>query len=904
MARASSGSGIPRLRRQVASLQRKADRAQEEARTRKREAAKLRKVTAELKRTAGDLQTVLEHMSDGIMLFGRDFRWQLYNRNVCELQRFPPEIGHIGAHGDDILRYQALRGDFGPVIDLESMIEERRRLIMSGNASRYVRRAASGRMVEFEFKPLPDGRVLGVYRDITELKRTEEALKESEARYARAMRAATEGIYEWDAGTGALYLSDGAREFWGLPPGPLRNADWLSLILPEDYPAYRQAVIDHLKGRTPYLEHEVRARNASGEYRWLLDRGVAERNEDGRVTRMVGVTSDVTQRKSAERALRLAHQEVTEALERQTATAEVLRVISTLPTDLGPVLSAIVTTCRRLFQGRAAALVLPRGDMLEAAAFADDATAAGPGGGFLQPWPFDRLSAAGTSILENRAIAVTDTAQGELLFPRMKTLAAAVGGYRSGLFVPLLREGSAIGCIAILRAFPGEFAAKDLTLAQTFADQAVIAIEKVRMLNEAKNALEWQTATAQTLNVMARSPSDIQPVFDTIVRSAVRLCDGLFGAVYRYDGELIHFAAGYNVPPAALGRVRDKYPVKPEDQSVASSRAVLTRSVVRIDDVMADPHYDRNHAAGPGQWRRLLAVPMLRDGAPLGVIVILWEKPGTTPAHHEEMLKTFADQAVIAIENVRLFNELQEKSRQLEIAGRHKSEFVANMSHELRTPLNAIIGYSEMLREEAGPAQKPFVSDLGKIAGAGRHLLQLINAVLDLSKIEAGKMDVVLEDFSVQDLVEGVAAVITPLAEKNANRFDIRVAPEVEGMRADATKVRQTLFNLLSNACKFTQQGTVSLEIARETDSAGDWLKFTISDTGIGMTPEQMSRLFQDFTQVDPETARKYGGTGLGLALSRRLCRMMGGDISVTSDAGRGSSFLVRLPAHAGREAA
>jgi len=295
---------------------------------------------------------------------------------------------------------------------------------------------------------------------------------------------------------------------------------------------------------------------------------------------------------------------------------------------------------------------------------------------------------------------------------------------------------------------------------------------------------------------------------------------------------------------------------------------------------------------------------MLRDGNPLGVIVICWAQPGVTPKRNEDMVKTFADQAVIAIENVRLFNELQEKSRQLEIASRHKSEFLANMSHELRTPLNAIIGYSEMLREEAGAAHKPFPPELGKIAGAGRHLLQLINAVLDLSKIEAGKMDVVLEDFSVQDLVEGVAAVIAPLAEKNANRLEIRIAGEVEGMRADSTKVRQTLFNVLSNACKFTQQGTVSLEVAQQADAAGDWLTFTISDTGIGMTPEQMSRLFQDFTQADPETARKYGGTGLGLALSRRLCRMMGGDITVTSDAGRGSSFLVRLPAHAGSEAA
>ncbi len=245
-----------------------------------------------------------------------------------------------------------------------------------------------------------------------------------------------------------------------------------------------------------------------------------------------------------------------------------------------------------------------------------------------------------------------------------------------------------------------------------------------------------------------------------------------------------------------------------------------------------------------------------------------------------------------------MFKEIEAKSQELEVAGRHKSEFLANMSHELRTPLNAIIGYSEMLEEDAADLDGGrLVPDLQKINAAGKHLLELINAVLDLSKIEAGKMDLYLESFSVSGLIRDIAAVIRPLAEKNGNRLEVSCATDAGEMHADLTKVRQALLNLLSNACKFTERGAVTLTGARERDGTGEWMVFGVSDTGIGMTPEQMTRLFEEFSQADAATTRRYGGTGLGLALSRRLCRMMGGDIAVTSEAGRGSTFTIRLPA-------
>ena len=242
-----------------------------------------------------------------------------------------------------------------------------------------------------------------------------------------------------------------------------------------------------------------------------------------------------------------------------------------------------------------------------------------------------------------------------------------------------------------------------------------------------------------------------------------------------------------------------------------------------------------------------------------------------------------------------------ERTRVLEAASRHKSEFLANMSHELRTPLNAIIGYSEMLQEDAVDAgAQALVPDLVKINSAGKHLLELINSVLDLAKIEAGKMDLHLEAFSVGELMHGIQEVIAPLAARNGNRFDVVCDASAGHMRADQVKLRQVLLNLLSNACKFTDHGTVSLHAAREGAGEHAWIAFSVSDTGIGLAPEQLARLFEDFTQADASTAGKYGGTGLGLALSRRLCRLMGGDISVSSAPGRGSTFAARLPANMG----
>jgi signal transduction histidine kinase/CheY-like chemotaxis protein len=326
----------------------------------------------------------------------------------------------------------------------------------------------------------------------------------------------------------------------------------------------------------------------------------------------------------------------------------------------------------------------------------------------------------------------------------------------------------------------------------------------------------------------------------------------------------------------------------------------VTREPVQIPDIGLEGAYRgplRDVLLRTGN-RALLAIPLLREDHLIGGLTVNKKTPGEFSPQVIDLLKTFAAQSALAIQNARLFREIGDKGRQLEAADRHKTEFLANMSHELRTPLNAIIGYSEMLQEDAADlGAEQFTDDLRKINAAGKHLLELINAVLDLSKIEAGKMELYLESFDVATLVHDIAAVIQPLAAKNANRLDVRCPEDIGTMRADLTKVRQALFNLLSNACKFTERGTVVLTVAREASDGRDWLVFGVSDTGIGMTPEQLARLFEAFSQADAATTRKYGGTGLGLALSRRLCRMMGGDVTVESEADRGSTFSIRLPA-------
>jgi signal transduction histidine kinase len=299
--------------------------------------------------------------------------------------------------------------------------------------------------------------------------------------------------------------------------------------------------------------------------------------------------------------------------------------------------------------------------------------------------------------------------------------------------------------------------------------------------------------------------------------------------------------------------------------------------VIQIADVLANPDYTWAEAQRLGGYRTVLGVPMLREGIPTGVLTLTRSEVRPFTEKQIELVSTFADQAAIAIENVRLFDEIQDKSRQLQLASEHKSQFVASMSHELRTPLNAIIGLTDMLVTNAArfgteKAQEP----LQRVNRAGTHLLGLINQVLDLSKIEAGKLELNPQTVQLAPLVNEVIGTAGQLAEQNKNRLVVDAQENLGALTIDPMRLRQILLNLLSNACKFTKEGEVRLR-ARRVANGREWIELAVSDTGIGMTAEQQAKLFGEFSQADAATAQKFGGTGLGLAITRKLARMMGG---------------------------
>ncbi|MCZ6771098.1 MAG: response regulator [Proteobacteria bacterium] len=407
----------------------------------------------------------------------------------------------------------------------------------------------------------------------------------------------------------------------------------------------------------------------------------------------------------------------------------------------------------------------------------------------------------------------------------------------------------------------------------------------------------------------------LQPTLELIVERARGLLQGDVSYVaLRQEGDTAFSVQAHSGEVTEeIARLR----IKPGEG--VGGRVVATGQAIMVGDCL------KEYADSPflklveeAKFRSYLAVPLPSHDEIIGVLFVFSFTPNRFREQDLQLLSALASQATVSIESAKLYQqislhaaeleqrvgerteELRETNLQLEEASRHKSNFLANMSHELRTPMNAIIGYSEMLVEEAEDLkQEAFIPDLHKIQSAGKHLLALINDILDLSKIEAGKLDLYFESFDVRAMIDEVASTVTPLAEKNNNELAVRCADDLGGMYSDLTKIRQTLFNLLSNACKFTESGTVSLEASRKSDGEHEMMIFTVSDTGIGMSPEQLGKVFEAFTQADTETARKYGGTGLGLAITKKFCEMLGGEIEAASAPGEGSTFTVRLPAMA-----
>jgi signal transduction histidine kinase/putative methionine-R-sulfoxide reductase with GAF domain len=588
--------------------------------------------------------------------------------------------------------------------------------------------------------------------------------------------------------------------------------------------------------------------------------------------------------------------ELRESLQQQTATADVLKVISRSAFDLQTVLDTLVESAARLCEADMAAISRPRGEFFE------HLTSYGYSPEHSEymkthPIPSGRGSVSGRTVLEGKVVHIPDVRAD----PDYTLIDREKFNVRTMLGVPLLREAAAIGVIVLQRSTVRPFTEKQIELVTTFADQAVIAIENVRLFEEVQartrdlsESLQQQTATADVLKVISRSTFDLQSVLDTLVESAARLCEADTVVIGRPKGETYYFEASYGFSREFAEFVAS-HPAG-IDSGTVSGRVLLEHKIVHVPDVLADPEYTYGAGQKISGYRTMLGVPLLREGTPIGVIALGRKSVRLFTDRQIELATTFADQAVIAIENVRLFDEIQDKSRQLAEASERKSQFLASMSHELRTPLNAIIGLTEMMVTNAARfGTEKALEPLRRVNAAGTHLLSLINEVLDLSKIEAGKLELNPDPVNLARLVDEVIGTAGQLAEKNRNRLIVEVQENVGALTADSMRLKQILLNLLSNACKFTKEGEVALRVRKVADGR-DWVELAVADTGIGLTAEQQAKLFQEFTQADSLTARRYGGTGLGLALSRKLARMMGGDVTVTSEAGKGSVFTLRLP--------
>jgi signal transduction histidine kinase len=455
--------------------------------------------------------------------------------------------------------------------------------------------------------------------------------------------------------------------------------------------------------------------------------------------------------------------------------------------------------------------------------------------------------------------------------------------------------------LALTRSEPQPFTDKQIALLTTFADQAVIAIENVRLLDELRARTDQLAGSVQELQALGQvsqavnSMLDLETVLSTIVAKAVQLSGSDAGAIYVFDNEAreFHLRATYGMSQELIEALTQQH-IGLDEPNITP--AFMQGESIQAADLREGVTSAANEIILRAGFRARLLAPLVRGDEIVGMLVVRRRTAGAFAQKTVDLMKTFAAQSALAIQNARLFHEIEDKSRQLEIASKHKSQFLANMSHELRTPLNAILGYTELILDSIyGEVPDKMRDVLERVQTNGKHLLGLINDVLDLSKIEAGQVTLSLADYSLADLIQGVCVAVEPLATQKNLALRTNIASGLPAGHGDERRLAQVLLNLVGNAIKFTESGEVAIEASCSDGS----FRIAVRDSGPGISVADQAKIFEEFQQVDNTLTRAKRGTGLGLAISKRIIEMHGGRILVDSEVGKGATFTISLPVSA-----
>ena len=587
-------------------------------------------------------------------------------------------------------------------------------------------------------------------------------------------------------------------------------------------------------------------------------------------------------------------QELAFALEQQAATSAILRSISSSPTDLQLVLMAVAKNAARLCNADVSQILRIDGDFLRLVASYGPIPSRLRG----EAIRINRNSVSGRAVVDRQAIHVHDLlAELDTEFPDAKPY-SKLWGHRTTLATPLLRQGVPIGVIFIRRTEVRPFSDKHIEVLKTFADKAAIAIENVRLFQELQARNSELARTVQKLEALGEivqavnSTLDVGTVLTNIVTRAVELSGTDAGAIYEFNetAQMFQLRAAHRMTRehiTALRKARIGL-----DHTVVG-KAALAREAVQLADITGESSYPLLKVMERAGFRALLTVPLLNDRKIIGALAVQRKAPGKFQQEIIDLLQTFGSQSAIAIQNARLFQEVKEKGHALEAASKHKSQFLANMSHELRTPLNAIIGYTELILDNIyGDVPEKIRDVLQRLEKNGRHLLGLINEVLDVSKIEAGRLTLSLSDYSMGDIVRTVSDSLEALAAEKGLMLNVALPHDLPVGRGDERRLTQVLMNLVGNAIKFTEAGEVKIEV----QISDEGFLILVTDTGPGIAPADQECIFEEFRQIDSSNTRMKGGTGLGLSIAKRIVELHGGRIWVESKPGEGSTFRFVVP--------